>query len=113
MRDARQAEIGEINMPFVIDQDVRGLDVAVQDAARIRVRQRVRDGADDLEDLLRAEFLLLENGFERLAFDEAQDEEGDAFKCAEIVDRDDVGVIELGDDGRFAFQPFEKCLIVF
>ena len=44
----RDAEVGEQRAPgLVVQEDVVGLDVAVDDAAGVRVRQRGRDVGED------------------------------------------------------------------
>ena len=44
---AREPEVGELHAPARVDEDVRGLDVAVQDADLVRGVQRARDVDQD------------------------------------------------------------------
>ena len=46
---AGDAEVGDQRVPVLVEQDVLGLDVAVHDAVRMRVVQRVGDLAYDPE----------------------------------------------------------------
>ena len=51
-----QAEVGDLHPPLLIDQDVLGLDVPMNDPFVMGELQRVADLRHDLERLLRLEF---------------------------------------------------------
>ena len=48
---ARQAQVAELGRAALVNQDIVGLDVAVQDAVRVGVRQGQRHGLADLQHL--------------------------------------------------------------
>jgi hypothetical protein len=50
--DAGDAEVGELDAPARLDQQVGRLDVAVDDALLVRVVERAEQVADDLQRLL-------------------------------------------------------------
>ena len=87
------------------DHDVRGLDVAVDDAARVAVLEGVGDldrrcrrprrGAATASRIRRSRFVPL---------DERHDEEERALVPAEVVDRHDGRVVHLGDELRLALE---------
>ena len=89
-------------MPFGVNQNIRRFHIAVQHAARVRVRQRIGDRANDVEDLRNREPLFAHHLFERFAFDELQNEKGQPLVLAEIVDGHDVRMVEFGDHRGFA-----------
>src|SRR5581483_4433836 len=76
---SREAEVGEPHLAAPGDEDVRGLHVAVDDAARVRRLERGRDGGEDAHRLDDREAPVLgEEVGERLPDDELHGEEGDA-----------------------------------
>src|SRR5581483_4744833 len=76
---SREAEVGEPHLAAPGDEDVRGLHVAVDDAARVRRLERGRDGGEDADRLDDREAPVLgEEVGERLPDDELHGEEGDA-----------------------------------
>src|SRR5262249_19651861 len=86
--------------------DVRRLEVAVDDAERVGQGQRVRDldgdreGGEGLERLARQELL------EVRALDELHDDEMEAVLFAAVVDRLDVRVVEERAEAGLALERF-------
>ena len=90
----REAEVGELGSAALLDQDVRGLDVTVNDAGLVR-------GADGLGDLLRDRDRLLDGQappadplVERVAADQLHRHVVAVLPVADLVYRDDVLVLE-------------------
>ena len=86
-----------------LDHDVGGLDVAMDEIARVRGRQRRRYFPDDAADRRRGERPSAVQRVERVAFDELHDEVGEAGarEVTDFVDADHVGVRDGG--GRLGF----------
>ena len=79
----------------LVEQDVLGLDVAVDDAARMRVLQRVRDFAAIRSASSHRQLpLALQPLAQRLALDERHHVVEDAVGLAGVVQRHDVRVLE-------------------
>ncbi len=101
----RNAEVGHERAP-VVDQDVLGLDVAVDHAVAVGVVERgghlgrEADGVADRELLLAAEPIA-----EALAFDERHDVPGGAVRFAAVDEAEDVGVLQGGDRLDLAEEP--------
>ena len=85
------------------EQDVLRLDVAVDDAALVRVLERFGRLAGDAERVVQRELLLaVEPVPERLALDERHDVVEQPLGLARVVEAEDVGVLEGGGDADFA-----------
>ena len=114
--DLRDAEVRDLHGPVGRDDDVRGLDVAVDDPAPVRVIEGVRDGHRDLRDAVpRERDLLLQELLEILPLDVLHRDEGrlGLDLLADVVDRDDVRVRERSGRLRLAHEPFvELALLV-
>ena len=97
-----------MSAPFsaVIDDDVVGLEVAVDDALAVRGREGARDGQERLHGDGRGEALLAaEDGAERLAVEQLHDDEGVALiGLAEVEDAHDRGVHQAGGGARLGEQ---------
>ncbi len=102
--DPRDAEIEQLGgQPVVGEQDVRGLDVAVHDAARMRIGERVGHLHAERQDALIGHAALrLEHLVERPAGDQLHRDIGDAIGLADVVDRRDIGMAERAGRGRLA-----------
>jgi hypothetical protein len=92
VHEVGEAEVGHARLAGGVDEDVRGLEVAVDDALGVRVRERLGDAREDAHAL--AEVEPLHGVRERAAFDELHDEVGEAVDVARVVDGDDARVAE-------------------
>ena len=111
---AGEAEVGDLHPALGGDQDVGGLDVAVDDALAVRVVQRVADLAMMMVERLRGvEAGAVDDLVEIGALDELHDEVEVAFArgLAEVVDGDDARVAELGEGAGFALEAVGECRV--
>ncbi len=92
------AEVGHERVPGGGEEDVFRLDVAMDDAARVRVLERRGDLAGDAERFVDRESSLAAEPFaKRLAFDERHGEEHASVGLSGIEEGEDVRVVEPGD----------------
>ena len=111
-----QAEVREVAVLLAggdCDQDVRGLDVAVDEALLVRRVERIGDLGEELDRASRLEGALLgEDLREVAALDVAHGEEEDAVLLARLEDRDDVRVVEGGGDLRLPQEALPETLVL-
>ena len=88
------AEVGDLHAAFRIEQDVLRFDVAMQHALRVRELQRVTDGGDDVQRLLRRETARTHGLAQVHAIDVFHDQEAKAAALSEIMHGDDVRMTE-------------------
>ena len=101
LQGARDAEVGDQRVT-VEQQDVLGLDVAVDDAVPVRVGQRFRRLPGDSDRLRQGESMLpLEPLAKGLALDIGHHVVEEALRLARVVQGQDVGVLEVGGDLHF------------
>ena len=103
-----QAEVGDVGLALGVDHDVRGLQVAVQDAPLVRMV----DGPGDRGHRLRGS-LGSGGGFrqplgEAAALDQLHREVAEALVLADLVDRHDVRVVEVGDRLGLEAKPAQR-----
>src|SRR6266480_186939 len=111
-RRLRDAEIGDDGQPVLVEHDVVRLDVAVHDAAFVRVGQGARHLHQDLPDLRRGERAARgQHGRQRLAAQELHHEIDHAAGLADAIDRDDARVLELGGRLGFPLEPLDELLV--
>ncbi len=85
---------------MLVEQQVRGLDVAVQHAARVRVLERRGNVAADARSLRhRQERVLVEHRAQRSALEQLEHHERHVV-VAPVVDGDDVGMVQRGGQLR-------------
>jgi hypothetical protein len=99
------AEVGEQHASVGRDEDVAGLDVAVDEPGTVGLVEGAGDRGADVDRELGAEALLgVEQLAEALAVDELHHDGLATFVDADVVHPDDVGVAEPGDGDRFAAE---------
>ena len=94
----RDAEVGDERLA-VVQQDVLGLEVAMDDAVAVRVVERAGDRGGDADRFVDRELLLaIEPRAQRLAFDERHHVEEQPVGLARVEQRQQVRVLEVGRD---------------
>jgi hypothetical protein len=100
-----QPEVEHLDDAAVAQEDVPGLEIAVHDALRVRVRDGGRDGHRDRKRLPERERPRREPVGERLATEQLEDEERPLGRAPDLAERDDVRVGEPGGDLRLPEEP--------
>ena len=105
---AGDAEVGDLGRALLVDQDVLGLDVAVDDVAGVGGGERARD-LDRVGDRLvdRQAAHAADAVLQRLALDVLEDDVGPAVLLPGVDHADDVRVAELGDGASLAPEALE------
>ena len=97
-----QPEIGHERLAALVEQDVARLDVPMHQPLLVGVVQRLGHRRHQFDRFVERQPGLLEPRGEVGAFDVLRDDEtGELLGAADIVDRHDVGVIEVGDGAGF------------
>ena len=90
-------------------QNVLRLDVAMYDAARVRVRESIRDlGGQPHAFGGRDAAVAVQTIAQRLALDERHNEEKRAVRLTRVVHRQDVRVLQIGGDGDLVAEPLDR-----
>ena len=99
-----QSEVHDLHRPVGGDEDVAGLEVAVEDALGVRVADRRRDLDAEPAHLLERQRAVAEPVQQRLPLDVLHDETGPVLVVDDVVDLRDVRVIEQRDGAGLALQ---------
>ncbi|MBK9376637.1 MAG: hypothetical protein IPN03_23695 [Holophagales bacterium] len=102
-----EAEVEDLDRSLRCELDVGGLEVTVDDPLVVGRFQRLGDLPGDGYGLFEGDGTALHPLGEVFALDELHDEGANAAGLLEAVDRGDVGVLELGQDLRLAFEAGE------
>src|SRR5205823_7903081 len=106
------SEIRHDGVPVLVEHDVVGFDVAVDDFFLVRVREGARDFGENLLDLHgRQAAASRQNTGERLAAQELHHEANHAARFADAVDRNNVGMFEFGRGTGFALEALDEFLV--
>ena len=106
------AEVGEVGVAVLIEQDVLRLQVAVDHAAPVRVVEGTRHVAQQGEAFRRAQRTLSQPSREVATGHVAQRHPRHAVLDAEAVERDDRRVFERGDGLRFLLEARDEARLV-
>ena len=102
----REAEVHQHRRALGGEDDVRGLDVAVDDAPRVGMAQRVEHGDGDPRRLLPGRAMVLHPAAEVGALEVIGDDIHGALVHADVVHRHDAGVAQLREPPRLLPRPF-------
>jgi len=97
-------EVGDIGVVVFVEEDIAGLEVAVDDAFAVGIIQRVGETQEDVGDLIQLEAVKLNTLSEGAALRVAHNIEHLIVIEANIMHRHDGGMFELGNDLGFAFE---------
>ena len=101
--DLREAEVEELD-PGRREHHVAGFQVAVEDALAVRRVQRARDLNGPRQRLLDRNRSLRDTRRQRLALEVLHDEKRRLILLADVEERADVAVTQLGDGTRLALE---------
>ena len=108
---ARQTEVGKLRVSVLRDQDVFRLDVAVQDAGRMRGSDGISHACQQLDEVTPAPRLLRGRRRERAAIDELGDEVLMTLELADLVNGQDLRMVQRRGEARLAQQTLSCGLI--
>lgn len=101
-----ETEVAYFGTGVLVEKDVGGLDVAVNDAGLVGVVKAVTDSFDDFSGLGLLDFFLVAGVVEGFAVDEFHADEEKVVDASEVIDGDEVGVVELGHGSGFGLELF-------
>ena len=103
-----EAEVEDLHVAVARQHHVLGLEVAVDDAGGVRAGEALGQLAGDVEHLPGRERVLgADEVAQRRPVHELHDGEGQPRRLADLVDRDDVGVVEGGGRARLLGESAE------
>ena len=110
----RDAEVGDLDgLPVAQQHDVAGLDVAVHDAARMRILERARQlQGDDHGVAHRQRLLLVQRVGQRRAFDQLHRHVRPVLDLADVVHDHDIGVRQAAGGARLAQEAHAAVVVL-
>ena len=113
-RGARNAEVGDVNVPFRVEQQICRLDVSVHDAFTMCDVERASGFLEPREDLFgRTGAFGAKDVVERSAAEVLHDDVGTSVVLADVEDRDGVRLTgEAGGRQRLPCEPLTDRLVL-
>ena len=109
---ARDPEIGEERVSLPIDHHVGRLEIPVHHSLPVRIVERPRQLAKDVEKLVPRHLALLLHLLQGAALQVPHDDVRRVVLAIEVVDRKKVGMLEPRDEACLALEALPKRLIV-
>ncbi len=109
--DFGESEVKDFGVSAIGDEDVGGLDVAMDDAFRVSGIEGVGDFDGEGENFGGLHGATRDAMFQRHAFEVFHGDEGLAVLLANVVDRTDVGVVERGGGLGFALEARKRLRV--
>ena len=106
-----ETEIENFGVAAISDEDVGGLDVAMNDAFRVGGVERVGDLDAEIEEQFQIEGAAVDAMLQGFAIEAFHCDVGVTVGFADIVNRADVGMIERGGSAGFAAEAFERLRV--
>jgi hypothetical protein len=101
-----EAEVHHLHVTALGHENIRGLDVAMHDALRVRRVEGVGDLDADIDNLGNLEHAAAEAIVERVSLHPLHDDERLALMFTDVVNRADVGVVQPGRRSGLDPKPF-------
>ena len=111
-RNLRQPEIQNLRLTSIRDEDVRGLDVPMDDALRVCRIQCIGDLDAQIEQRFDLQRLASDPVPERLTLQQFHGDEGSSIGFVNLVDRADVRVVQRGRSLGFPLKAAEGLCVV-
>src|ERR1022692_1022103 len=108
-----QPEIEDLGMTAYRDENVGGLNVAMNDPLGMGRVQSISDVDGDVEELLDVDWPIVDQVLESPSFEKLHYEECPTVLFADVIDDADVGMVQRGGGTRLAAKPFESLGIAF
>src|SRR5262249_44595640 len=97
-----------LDLPVGGDEDVRGLDIAVDDSLLVGGPKRIADLYAKIQELAHGQRFVANAVPERLPFQELHHQEGLAVKIADVVNRANARVIQRGRSTSLLPKPVKR-----
>lgn len=110
-RELCEPEVEDLGVAALRDEDVGGLDIAMNDALAVRRVERVGDLHAQIADLTRRQRLGGDEMLERLPLQPLHDHEVPAVVGADVVDGADVRVVQRRGGARLALKALDRLRI--
>jgi len=110
-RELGDAEVEHLRLAAPGDEDVRRLDVAVDDAAGVRGVETVGDLDAEIEHAVERQRSARDLLLQRVAVEQLHHDELLALVLADVVNRADVRVVERRGHARLASEPIERLRV--
>ena len=106
-----QSKIENLGVPAPRDEDIRRLDVAMDDSLGMRRIERIRNLHAEIEHLLDRQRFIFDPVLQRLAIEKFHGDERLAIYFVHVVNRADIGMIQSGGRACFPSKSFERLAI--
>ena len=107
-----QAEVQDLHQPVAPDHHVLGLDVAMDDAERVGGLEPSRRLDHEIDGESRRQRAGAHARAKRLAVDEFGRDEVPPIRFADVINRDDVGMVERRDAPRFPLKAPQTVFVL-